>query len=170
MDIDNGISSAFHDFHPTSAGDSVDLDSLSMFDRMAFQGKYKGNEEFAPLIKLCDQKTMNHWYDFCKWYYCKSVLGGDAFEPDFDFEISPLMRFAMECCDVCVEKYTVDHLQHYSCEICDGDGYIDDDECEDCHGTGEDNELMDDECRDTINGIDTSVFSELSKITSELLD
>mgnify|MGYP006165813867 CR=1 FL=1 len=148
MDIDNGYNMAFSHFQ-------VD----------------KIEEKFAPLIELCDQKTMNHWYDFFKWYYCKNVLEGSyGYDPNFDFKISPLMSCAMGCCDVVAEKYTVDHLQYYSCETCDGDGDIDEEECEDCNGTGEDNELLDDACIDTINSIDTSVFLELSKITSELLD
>ena len=150
---------------------------------MSFHWFKKNN---PTLEIICDEETMTQWYDFITWCYAQDGecmaegnIEGLA-EPDFDFEISPLMESAMGECDGWWCKYNIDHQQiaeeesREKCEKCEGSGYLDEDfkiECEKCEASGYD---PDDEEGHWIhygnafekisNSVDTSSFKKLSGI------
>jgi len=94
--------------------DRVESDIYSAID-MAFNWFKKHNQS---LELICDKETMSQWHEFVKWCYAQDGEEHAEYKiaefkkennPDFDFEISPLMESAMQECSAWWCKYNVDH-------------------------------------------------------------
>mgnify|MGYP001234378090 FL=1 len=120
---------------------------------MAFHWFKKNN---PSLEIICDEETMKQWYDFVTWCYAQDgeCHAEDELKnnPNFNFEISPLMENAMSECDGWWCKYNVDHQ-----EIAEED--FGDDEDEEAHW-----EAYEDAFDNISSSVDTSSFEKLSKI------
>jgi hypothetical protein len=139
-------------------------------------------ERNPTLEAICDEETMNQWYDFVKWCYAQDCEDLELQDNDsFGFEITPLMKSALNEVAGWWCKYNVDHQQiaeddfGKSCDNCDGTGYMDfeercEDQCEQCIGTGKDPEddthweFYYEAFSKISNSVDTSSFEKLSKI------
>ena len=147
---------------------------------MAF-GWFKKNNPALEII--CDKKTMKEWDDFVSWCYAMDGEDSAKWElkenPEFDFEISPLMQSVIDECAWWWCKYNCDHQGvaedefYISCENCDGTGFLDEDwndYCEECDGSGRDQEdntyydYLDQAYKNIRDSVDTKKFKNLSKI------
>ena len=160
---------------------AIELDIYRGID-MAFHWFKKNNPN---LEKICDEDTMNQWYDFLTWCYAQDgeteaediLLDTDN---NFNFEISPLMQDAIDECSGWWCKYNIDHQQTaeeesgFACDNCEGTGYMDenyDKECDECDATGKDQndeesywDAYEEAFSNISNSVDTSFFEKLSKI------
>ena len=131
---------------------SIETDIYIAID-MAFNWFKKNN---PSLDIICDEETMNQWYDFVTWCYAQDgeCMAEDELKnnPNFNFEISPLMQSAMNECDAWWCKYNVDHQAIAEEEFSD-------DEDEEAHW-----EAYEDAFYNISNSVDTSCFEKLSKI------
>ena len=164
---------------------SIETDIYRGID-MAFHWFKKNN---PTLDVICDEETLEKWYDFITWCYAQDGEGY-AFDnvetlkneknPDFDFILTSLMEEAMTETDAWWCKYNTDHQQvaedefKEDCDPCDGTGYLDEDYeqmCEDCDGVGKDPDdeeshwdVLEEAYEKILSSVDTTGFKDLTKV------
>ena len=137
---------------------------------MAF-GWFKKNN---PILEtICDKQTLNEWYNFVTWCYAQD--GEDMSwhqiekfkkenNPNFAFEISPLMESAMEECAGWWCKYNIDHQEVAMQEMRDEMSTELDDYDYDEDPDGYYWDYYETAFNKISNSVDTSSFVKLSKI------
>lgn len=137
-----------------------------------------------PTLELiCDEEVMNDWRNFIQWCFAHNAEGEaerilENSPEIFDFEISKLMKEAIDESDSWFCKYCCDYDQEYEmeyseeCANCGGSGYLDEDheeECEECDGMGIEGDsdwysILEADYLALKNEVDTSTFKKLSQI------